>query len=66
MGHTALGKDLSPKIASKLETGLISDVTHVDVSGGNLVLLDQFIPEKHLKRKLLQMGYYLPQSVLII
>src|SRR5690606_27850690 len=24
-GHTALGKDLSPKVASKLNTGLVSD-----------------------------------------
>lgn len=29
-GHTALGKDLSPKIASKLAAGLISDVTEIE------------------------------------
>lgn len=29
-GHTALGKDLSPKIASKLGSGLISDVTEIE------------------------------------
>jgi len=29
-GHTALGKDLSPKIASKLSSGLISDVTDIE------------------------------------
>lgn len=29
-GHTALGKDLSPKIASKLACGLISDVTEIE------------------------------------
>ncbi len=33
MGHTALGKDLSPKIASKLESGLISDVTAIEGEG---------------------------------
>ncbi|BAQ11672.1 electron transfer flavoprotein subunit alpha [Bacillus sp. OxB-1] len=32
-GHTALGKDLSPKIASKLESGLISDVTSIEGEG---------------------------------
>ncbi|MFS0574022.1 electron transfer flavoprotein subunit alpha/FixB family protein [Sporosarcina sp. 179-K 3D1 HS] len=32
-GHTALGKDLSPKIASKLESGLISDVTAIEGEG---------------------------------
>ncbi|QTD41502.1 electron transfer flavoprotein subunit alpha/FixB family protein [Sporosarcina sp. Te-1] len=32
-GHTALGKDLSPKIASKLGSGLISDVTAIEGEG---------------------------------
>lgn len=32
-GHTSLGKDLSPKIASRLQAGLISDVTEIDSSG---------------------------------
>src|SRR5699024_5312823 len=30
MGHTAIGKDLTPKIASKLEVGLISDVIEIE------------------------------------
>ncbi len=30
IGHTALGKDFAPKIASKLEAGLISDVTEIE------------------------------------
>ncbi|WJY28034.1 MULTISPECIES: electron transfer flavoprotein subunit alpha/FixB family protein [Sporosarcina] len=33
MGHTALGKDLSPKIAAKLGSGLISDVTTIEGEG---------------------------------
>lgn len=32
-GHTSLGKDLSPKIASRLQAGLISDVTEIESSG---------------------------------
>ncbi|WP_299089502.1 electron transfer flavoprotein subunit alpha/FixB family protein [uncultured Metabacillus sp.] len=36
-GHTALGKDLSPKIAAKLNTGLVSDATAIEVAGGNVV-----------------------------
>ena len=50
-GHTALGKDLSPKIASKLASGLISDVTAIEGEGdacsihpSNLSLV------KHLKK----------------
>lgn len=37
MGHTSIGKDLSPKIAAKLETGLISDATAVEVEGDDPV-----------------------------
>lgn len=29
-GHTAIGKDISPRLAAKLEVGLISDVTEIE------------------------------------
>lgn len=32
-GHTSLGKDLSPKLAAKLQAGLISDVTAIEGEG---------------------------------
>lgn len=38
-GHTALGKDLAPKIASKLQSGLISDVTEVEGEGDDAVFI---------------------------
>lgn len=38
-GHTALGKDLSPKIASKLDSGLISDVTSIEGEGDDAVFI---------------------------
>lgn len=38
-GHTALGKDLSPKIASKLASGLISDVTDIDGEGDDALFV---------------------------
>ena len=38
-GHTALGKDLSPKIASKLSSGLISDVTAIEGEGEAAVFI---------------------------
>lgn len=38
-GHTALGKDLSPKIASKLQSGLISDVTEIEGAGDDAVFI---------------------------
>lgn len=38
-GHTALGKDLSPKIASKLQIGLVSDVTSIEGEGDAAVFI---------------------------
>ncbi|WP_332649787.1 electron transfer flavoprotein subunit alpha/FixB family protein [Lysinibacillus sp. 54212] len=38
-GHTALGKDLSPKIASKLQSGLISDVTEIEGAGDSAIFI---------------------------
>ena len=38
-GHTAVGEDLSPKIASKLQTGLISDVTSIEGEGDDAVFV---------------------------
>lgn len=33
MGHTSLGKDLSPRIAARLGVGLVSDVTAISADG---------------------------------
>jgi electron transfer flavoprotein alpha subunit len=33
LGHTALGKDLSPRLAAKLKSGLISDVVRIEEDG---------------------------------
>ncbi|WP_227937760.1 electron transfer flavoprotein subunit alpha/FixB family protein [Alkalihalobacillus deserti] len=38
MGHTALGKDLSPRIAAKLSIGLISDVVKIEADDSGDVL----------------------------
>ncbi len=37
MGHTAQGKDLSPRIAAKLNAGLVSDVVSIELDGGEPV-----------------------------
>src|SRR5699024_1570971 len=37
MGHTAIGKDLTPKIASRLDLGLVSDVTDIEEDDGDIV-----------------------------
>ncbi|WP_040228993.1 electron transfer flavoprotein subunit alpha/FixB family protein [Bhargavaea cecembensis] len=38
-GHTALGKDLSPKIAAKLKSGLVSDITDIEGEGEDAVFI---------------------------
>jgi electron transfer flavoprotein alpha subunit len=55
-GHTALGKDLSPKIAAKLNSGLISDVTGVEETGGNLVFTRPIYSGKAFEKKVVTDG----------
>jgi electron transfer flavoprotein alpha subunit len=38
-GHTSLGKDLSPKVASRLQSGLVSDVTEIEGAGDDTVFI---------------------------
>ncbi|KSU63914.1 electron transfer flavoprotein subunit alpha [[Bacillus] enclensis] len=55
-GHTALGKDLSPKLASKLSTGLISDATDLEEAGGNLVFTRPIYSGKAFEKKIVTDG----------
>ncbi|MDX8363996.1 electron transfer flavoprotein subunit alpha/FixB family protein [Cytobacillus sp. IB215665] len=52
IGHTALGKDLAPKIASKLDSGLISDATTVESVGGNIVFTRPIYSGKAFEKKI--------------
>ncbi|MCY9094726.1 electron transfer flavoprotein subunit alpha [Bacillus inaquosorum] len=49
-GHTAMGKDLSPKLAARLQTGLISDATDVSVTGENIVFTRPIYSGKAFER----------------
>lgn len=55
-GHTALGKDLSPKLAARLNSGLISDVTDVEVAGGNVVFTRPIYSGKAFEKKIVTDG----------
>ncbi|MCH1627329.1 electron transfer flavoprotein subunit alpha/FixB family protein [Ferdinandcohnia quinoae] len=55
-GHTALGKDLSPKVAGKLNSGLISDVTSIEVAGGNTVFTRPIYSGKAFEKKIVTDG----------
>ncbi|MGG2064151.1 electron transfer flavoprotein subunit alpha/FixB family protein [Bacillus sp. S14(2024)] len=55
-GHTALGKDLSPKLAAKLHAGLVSDVTALEVAGGNVVFTRPIYSGKAFEKKIVTDG----------
>jgi electron transfer flavoprotein alpha subunit len=55
-GHTALGKDVSPKIAAKLNSGLISDATAIEVAGGNVVFTRPIYSGKAFEKKIVTDG----------
>jgi len=56
IGHTSLGKDLAPKVAGKLEAGLISDVTALEVAGGNTVFTRPIYSGKAFEKKIVTGG----------
>lgn len=56
LGHTAQGKDLSPKIASKLSSGLVSDCVNVEVTGGNVVFTRPIYSGKAFEKKIVTDG----------
>lgn len=55
-GHTSLGKDLSPKVAGKLNSGLISDVTGIEEAGGNIVFTRPIYSGKAFEKKVVTDG----------
>lgn len=56
MGHTAIGGDLTPKIASKLEAGLISDVTAIEVDDDKAVFIRPIYSGKAFEKKVISSG----------
>ncbi|MFF2447770.1 electron transfer flavoprotein subunit alpha/FixB family protein [Neobacillus sp. NPDC058068] len=55
-GHTALGKDLAPRIAGKLSSGLISDAVAVEAAGGNIVFTRPIYSGKAFEKKIVTDG----------
>lgn len=55
-GHTALGKDLTPKVAAKLSSGLVSDATNVEALGGNIVFTRPIYSGKAFEKKIVTDG----------
>ncbi|MFD1850113.1 electron transfer flavoprotein subunit alpha/FixB family protein [Oceanobacillus bengalensis] len=56
MGHTSIGKDLSPKLASKLNTGLVSDAVDVELVGDQVVFTRPIYSGKAFEKKIITSG----------
>src|SRR5690625_570298 len=50
MGHTSIGKDVTPKIASKLDMGLVSDAVEIETDGDDVVFTIQTHSRKEYKK----------------
>lgn len=56
MGHTSVGKDLTPKLASKLESGLVSDVVDLELDGETPVFTRPIYSGKAFEKKTVTSG----------
>jgi electron transfer flavoprotein alpha subunit len=51
LGHTALGRDLAPRVAARLGLGLVSDCTDVEVNGDEVVFVRPIYAGKAFQKK---------------
>ena len=56
LGHTSIGKDISPRIAAKLKSGLISDAVSLEVNGDEFVLTCPIYSGKAFEKKVIKDG----------
>lgn len=56
VGHTAMGRDLAPRTAARLELGLISDCTGVEVNGEEITFIRPIYSGKLFQKKRVKEG----------
>ncbi len=56
MGHTAIGKDVTPILASKLESGLVSDAVEIEKDGDKIVFTRPIYSGKAFEKKVIKDG----------
>ncbi|WP_027415336.1 electron transfer flavoprotein subunit alpha/FixB family protein [Aneurinibacillus terranovensis] len=56
MGHTGLGKDLAPRVAARLQLGLISDCTAFEIEGDSLIFTRPIYAGKAFQKKMFNEG----------
>ncbi|MFC2948593.1 electron transfer flavoprotein subunit alpha/FixB family protein [Virgibacillus sediminis] len=56
MGHTSIGKDLTPKLAAKLGTGLVSDAVDIGADDDNITFTRPIYSGKAFEKKVITDG----------
>lgn len=56
MAHSAIGRDLAPKLAARFEAGLVSDVTNVEADGDSLIFTRPIYAGKAFTKSAIQEG----------
>ena len=56
LGHTSIGKDISPRIAARLKAGLISDVVSLEGNGDEFVFTRPIYSGKAFEKKVIKDG----------
>jgi electron transfer flavoprotein alpha subunit len=56
MGHTAIGKDVSPRLATKLGIGLISDATRIELEENEIIFTRPIYAGKAFQKKKIVSG----------
>jgi electron transfer flavoprotein alpha subunit len=56
LGHTSIGKDISPRIAARMKSGLISDVVELDHNGDEIVFTRPIYSGKAFEKKVIKDG----------
>ena len=56
LGHTSIGKDISPRIAARLKSGLISDAVSLEVNGDQAIFTRPIYSGKAFEKKVVTDG----------
>ena len=54
LGHTSIGKDISPRIAARLKSGLISDAVSLESNGDEIVFTRPIYSGKAFEKKVIK------------
>lgn len=56
LGHTSIGRDVAPRVAAKLQAGLVSDVTKIEVADGEVQFTRPIYAGKAFEKRVVREG----------